>query len=150
MNHMKNNTIAEVQVNYLPKKQKQLKISCSGDSESFFRSVWSDQISYREEMYVALLNRANMILGYNRLSVGGTSSTIVDVKMLMQLLLKTNTHAFILAHNHPSGNLKASHQDKELTKKVQAASKLLDIQLLDHMILSGSGYLSMADECMME
>lgn len=147
---MKNNTIAEVQVNYVPKKQKQLKISCSNDAIGFFRSVWSDQISYREEMYVALLNRANMILGYNKLSVGGTSSTVVDVKMLMQLLLKTNTHSFILCHNHPSGQLKASHQDKELTKQVKAAGKLLDIQLLDHLILSADGFHSMADEGMME
>lgn len=143
---MKNNTIAEVHVNYLPKKQKQLKVSCSNDAEGFFRSIWSDQISYREEMYVALLNRANMILGYNKLSVGGTSSTVVDMKMLMQLLLKTNTHSFILCHNHPSGHLKASHQDKELTKQVKAASKLLDIQLLDHLILSADSYISMADE----
>lgn len=140
------NIIAEVQVNYVPEKQKRLKISCSKDAESFFRSVWSNQMSYREEMYVTLLNRANMILGYNKLSAGGTSSTVVDIKMLMQLLLKTNTHSFILCHNHPSGKLRASHQDIELTKKVKAASKLLDIQLLDHLIITADCFRSMADE----
>ena len=97
-------------------------------------------------MYVLLLNRANRVLGYHVLSQGGTAGTVVDMKALLQLLVKSNAHGFILAHNHPSGNTKPSVEDLKLTKKVKEASKLLDIQLLDHLILSADSFLSMADE----
>ena len=92
------------------------------------------------------MNRANKILGYNRVSTGGTTGTVVDLKVLFQLILKTNTQAFVIAHNHPSGNLKPSIQDRKLTEKVKEISRLLDVSFLDHMILSAGSYYSMADE----
>lgn len=141
------NIIAEVHVNYVPKIEKKVQIKSSKDAEEIFRSVWNNQMAYRESMYVLLLNRANYVLGYNKLSEGGTCSTILDIKMLLQLLVKTNTHGFILCHNHPSGNINASNEDLAITNKVKAAVKLFEVQLLDHLILiEGDGYLSMADE----
>ncbi len=140
------NTIAEVQITYAPTKRKRVQIQCSKDAEKCFRSFWNEHISYKESMYILLLNRANYVLGYNLLSMGGTSSTVVDLKVLFQLLVKSNAHAFILAHNHPSGNLKASVEDIRLTKKVKEAAELFDVKLLDQLILKSTSCLSMADE----
>ena len=147
---MKTNNIAEVEITYKHKSTSKLTVTRSADADEFLRGIWSNQMEYREEMYVLLLNRANLILGYNCLSKGGTSGTVVDIKMLLQLALKTNSHAIILAHNHPSGSTKPSGQDKAITTKVKDACKLMDIALLDHLILTESnGFLSMADEMMM-
>ena len=142
------NTISEVEISYKPPVRvgKQEYIKSSTQADKVLRQVWSDDLEYREEMYVLMLNRANKMIGYNRISVGGTAGTIVDVKILFQLLLKTNTQSFILSHNHPSGKLKPSHQDIRLTKKVKEASEFLEINFLDHLIMTGVTSYSMADE----
>lgn len=140
------NTIAEVQVTYKPTQLVQTQIKCSRDAFKVFQALWDEHIQYKESMYVLLLNRANRVLGYHLLSQGGTTGTVVDVKVLLQLLIKSNAHGFILAHNHPSCNTKPSTEDLKLTKKVKEASKLLDIQLLDHLIITADSFLSMADE----
>ncbi len=99
-----------------------------------------------EEFHVAYLNRANRVISQQCISIGGINATIVDMRIIFQkaILLKAST--MIVAHNHPSGNLKPSAEDKELTKKLQQACKYFDIQFLDHLILSGSRYISFADE----
>lgn len=107
-------------------------------------------IRVKEEFYILLLNRANMVIGYNQLAVGGSSGVIADVKHIMQLAIKTNSQSIIIANNHPSGNKKASRQDIDLTGKVKGACKCMDIELLDHLILMPEeGYLSMADDGLM-
>lgn len=141
-----NNTIAEVQITYAPTKRKRVQITCSKDAEKCFRSFWNEYISYKESMYILLLNRANVVLGYHLLSLGGTVGTIADVRIMMQLLIKSNAHGFILAHNHPSGNTKPSTEDFKLTKKVKEATELFDVKLLDHLIIASGSFLSMADE----
>ena len=146
---MKTNNIAEVEITYKQRLSSKLTITRSKDAETYFREIWSNQMEYREEMYVLLLNRANMILGYNCLSKGGTTGTVVDTKMILQLALKTNAHSIILAHNHPSGNTKPSQADKNLTDKLKRSCELMEIKLLDHLILAEGSYLSMADEMMM-
>ena len=93
-----------------------------------------------------LLNRANKVLGYVLLSLGGTAGTVVDPKVIFQAALKTNAHGIILCHNHPSGNLTPSSQDISLTKQLRDAGKFLEIALLDHLILTTEGYYSFADE----
>jgi DNA repair protein RadC len=95
---------------------------------------------------ILLLNRANVVLGVYNLSKGGSSSTIVDAKILFSVALKCNASSIILAHNHPSGNLVPSNSDLELTKRLIAASKFLNIPILDHLIISKSGFYSLADE----
>jgi DNA repair protein RadC len=144
---MKNN-IAEVHINYIPKQfTSRVKINGSIDAYEVFKSLWSDQIHYREQMYVLLLNRANRVLGFNELGLGGTTGVVADIKVILALAIKTNSHSIILAHNHPSGNTKASQQDLDLTNKLKQAAKWMDIEVLDHLIVTGEDtYLSMADE----
>jgi DNA repair protein RadC len=103
----------------------------------------------REEFYILLLNRANRIYGYYLLSQGGTSGTVVDPKLIFSIALKCNAHGIILAHNHPSGNTKPSEADIQITKKVKEGGKLLEIDVLDHIILTSDSYLSFADEGLM-
>lgn len=101
-----------------------------------------------EEIWVALLNQANRLISVQRISQGGISSSMADVRIILKLALDNNAVAFILAHNHPSGTLKPSHSDNQLTTKVAEAAKLMDIRLLDHIIIAGSQqgeYYSFAD-----
>ena len=143
------NKVAEVKINYKPKKfTSKLKITNSEDAHKFLRSIWSDQIGYKEQFYVLLLNTGNYILGYNLLGTGGTAGVVADVKIILQLAIKTNAQNIIISHNHPSGNKIASKQDLELTNKLKNALKLLDMNLFDHLILMPheEEYLSMADE----
>ena len=98
--------LSEISINYRPRlKHSELpKISSSAESVKHLRGIWSDRINYCEEAYLLLLNRANKVLGYCLLSTGGTSGTVVDIKVIYQTALKSNAHNLILAHNHPSGN----------------------------------------------
>ena len=99
-----------------------------------------------EEEKLILLNQANRVLGLYPLSKGGITGTVMDPKLIFTAALKRGACNLILSHNHPSGNLKPSRSDEELTRKIREAGKLLDINLLDHIILSSEGYLSFADE----
>ncbi len=138
----------EITINYKPRRQagEKQKIHSSKDITLYLRAIWSDRLEYVEESYLILLSRSNHILGYLKLSQGGTAGTVVDVKMIYQAALKANSHAVILAHNHPSGNLRPSEPDIILTKQVKDAGKLLDIKFFDHLILTVEGYFSFADE----
>ena len=109
-------------------------------------SCWNrNTIELQEEFKVLLLNRGNKVLGVYPLSKGGVSSTIVDLKLLFSVALKTNASGVILSHNHPSGNLNPSNVDENLTIKIKQASEFLDIKLLDHLIITKDGYYSFAD-----
>jgi len=99
-----------------------------------------------EEFWVLHLNRANRVLSREQISVGGVAGTVVDTKIVFRKALQQLSCALILAHNHPSGNLQPSQADLDLTKKLKAAGKILDIQILDHLILTETAYLSFADE----
>ena len=103
------------------------------------------KIDYKEMFYVVLLNRANYCLGYSHISTGSTSGTVVNIKEVFQLALKTNASSIILAHNHPSGNMTPSNADINLTQKIKNGCELFDIQLLDHLIISSLNYYSFAD-----
>lgn len=101
-----------------------------------------------EEIWVALLNQANRLISVHRVSQGGISSSMADVRVILKLALDNNAVAFILAHNHPSGTLRPSHSDSQLTTKVAEAARLMDIRLLDHIIVAGNQqgeYYSFAD-----
>ncbi|MEL6719665.1 MAG: DNA repair protein RadC [Bacteroidota bacterium] len=102
-----------------------------------------------EEFWILLLNRANLVLDRIQLSQGGTSGTVVDAKMVFRAALEGQASGIILVHNHPSGSLRPSQQDIDLTKKLRDAGKTLDINVLDHLIVTDRGYYSFADEGMM-
>ncbi|MBS1505784.1 MAG: DNA repair protein RadC [Bacteroidetes bacterium] len=99
-----------------------------------------------EEFWVLLLNRANRLIKKKKISEGGVSGTVADPKIIFKLAVEELASAIIVAHNHPSGNMKPSESDITLTKKIKEAGKLLDISLLDHLIIARDKYYSFADE----
>ncbi|MGE0092183.1 MAG: JAB domain-containing protein [Bacteroidia bacterium] len=99
-----------------------------------------------EECWVLYLNRANKLISKERLSIGGISSTVVDVKIIVRNALEKLASSIILVHNHPSGNPSPGDNDKMQTKILKEAASLFDITLLDHLIIAGDGYFSFADD----
>lgn len=142
--------VNEIQLSYKQDKEvyKGLKISSSKDAFNHFRQSFNaNLLSVQEQFLVIFLNRSNRPLGVLKLSTGGISGTVADIKLIMATALKSLSSAIIIAHNHPSGELKPSQADIQLTKQIKDACKFFDIQLLDHLILNPVGeYLSFADE----
>ncbi len=99
-----------------------------------------------EEFWILLLNRANLIIGKERISSGGISGTVVDPKLVFRRTLEYSASSIILSHNHPSGNLSPSKADIDLTQKLRQAGLTLDVAVLDHLIITDHGYYSFADE----
>lgn len=99
-----------------------------------------------EEFWVFYLNRANIVLRKEKISSGGIAGTVVDNKIILKKALLNLASSIILVHNHPSGNLNPSIQDKKVTRKMKLACELLEINLLDHLIIAGNSYYSFADE----
>ncbi|RGR92799.1 RadC family protein [Phocaeicola coprocola] len=142
--------VGEVKLSYNPKFKNQQKVTCSEDAYKYMLSTYKKgTICYKEYFKVLFLNQANQILGYTLISEGGITETIADIRLIFQAALLTNSVALILAHNHPSGNLKPSPEDIRLTKQVREASNFMRIKILDHIILSDTEYYSFADEGML-
>lgn len=99
-----------------------------------------------EEFWVLLLNNSNKVIYKLQLSKGGLTQTVVDIRMLFKTALEHLATALILVHNHPSGQLVASGADKDITQKIKLAGNSLDIKLLDHLIITQTGYFSFADD----
>lgn len=142
------NEVAEIELNYRPRIPVSTlpKVSGSRDAAEILRSAWSNQISFREEFWAMYLNRANRVLAVYKISEGGSTATIADPRIIFSAALQINAHAIILAHNHPSGNLSPSDQDRRLTKQLCAAGEVLEIKVIDHIILTQDSFLSFADE----
>jgi len=143
------NQIAEVELIYKSKVKasERPKISHSKDAYIIFKDTWDEnKIELQEQFKVMLLNRANKVLGIYEVSTGGMTGTIADPKLIFIAALKAGACSIMLVHNHPSGNLKPSKQDEQVTCKIKQGGKLLDIVLLDHLIISNEGYFSMQDE----
>ena len=122
-----------------------VKIGGSRDVNEYIRSVYPVSIDIREAMVVLFLSNSNVSIGYSIASIGGLTGTLVDVRLVLRDALLTQATGLILIHNHPSGNLKPSQQDINVTDKVKKAANLLDIILLDHLILTENSYFSFAD-----
>lgn len=140
--------LAEIQVKYKTKYKDKVAIVNSKDAFDILYSLYNkDTIEFLEQFYLLLLNRANKVLGWINLSIGGTSGAVVDVKVIFALALKTNASGIIVSHNHPSQSLKPSEEDKRLTKSISDAGKLFNIKLLDHIIIASDElYYSFADD----
>jgi DNA repair protein RadC len=95
------------------------KVTCSKYAVEILRSVWSDQIEYREEFAIICLNKDNKALGYSFISSGGIAGTVADPIVIFQIALKSNASSIILAYNHPFGNTQPSESDNKLTKKLK-------------------------------
>lgn len=139
--------ISEIEISYKSTKLKNQKVRCSHESYGLLMNTWnSDTIELLEEAKIILLNRANHVLGIYELSKGGVNGTVADAKIIFAIALKAMASAIIFSHNHPSGNLKPSDADKVLTKSLVSAGKLLQIEVLDHVIVTSESYFSFADE----
>ncbi|RDY57935.1 JAB domain-containing protein [Flagellimonas nanhaiensis] len=123
------------------------KVKSSQDAAKILFEHWDkDTIGLQEAFKILLLNNANKVKGIYQLSSGGITGTLVDVRLLFGIALKTASCAIVLSHNHPSGTLKPSSVDKQLTSKIKKAGDLLDIKVLDHLIIVPNGdYYSFAD-----
>ncbi len=123
------------------------KISGSKDVFEFFQPVLAD-IPY-EEFWILLLNRSNKIIEKFKISQGGISGTVIDVRMILKNAIEKLASSIILCHNHPSGNLQPSEADKKITTKLKDAARIMDMQVLDHLIITDSSFYSFADEGML-
>ena len=143
------NTVAEVELIYKttvkPSQRPQLKTS--QDCYELLKLTWDEnKIKFVEQFKVILLNKAQRVLEIYEMSSGGVSGTVADPRLIFIAALKTNTVNVVLAHNHPSGNLRPSKSDEELTHKIKQGGILLEIKVIDHIIISSEGYFSFADE----
>lgn len=102
-----------------------------------------------EEFWILFLNKGNKVIGKEQLSIGGTDATIVDAKIVFRKAIEAKAAAIVVCHNHPSGTIRPSQADVELTKKLKNAGEVLGIPVLDHIIVVDKGYFSFADEGMM-
>jgi DNA repair protein RadC len=144
---MTTETLSEIQVSYKPGLSSSKIVNSSKEAFDILATLFPQETICLQEQFVVLyLNRANRVIGSYQLSKGGITDTIADVRIILSVALKTLATGLILAHNHPSGNLKPSEADKQITSKIRQAAKLLDIELLDHIILSSDGYYSFTDE----
>lgn len=118
-----------------------------GGSADAFEMLKADLLDIpHEAFWIILLNRANRVIKKHQISQGGVAGTVADPKIIFKIAVEELACGIILAHNHPSGNLTASQADIDLTKKLKESGKLLDIQVLDHIIVAGKKYFSFADE----
>jgi DNA repair protein RadC len=141
--------LEEVELIYKPKFKISTRpvIKSSGDAYELLKQTWDmGQIQLREQFKFLLFNRANRLLAISELSTGGITGIVADIRLIFATALKANAVSLMMAHNHPSGSLKPSQADIELTQKIWTAGKFLEIAVLDHVIISSEGYCSMADE----
>jgi DNA repair protein RadC len=148
MNNQQLFTIAEVTLSYKSKVKasERPKVTCSKDAYNYFNETWNpDTIEHVEEFKILLMNRSNSVLGIMVVSKRGISGSIADIRIIFQAAIKANASGLIICHCHPSGNLNPSESDIKLTQKIKEAGNLMDIQLLDHLILTSESYYSFSD-----
>lgn len=144
---MKYNIVNEIKLSYSRKGNSEKLVNNSFDAVDIFRQHFNtDEIDYRESFFALYLNQAHKVLGIRKISESGISSTIVDVRIILQAALLSNASAIIIAHNHPSGNLKPSAEDIKVTQNIKKASELFNIKLLDHFILTSTDFFSFTSE----
>lgn len=124
------------------------RVTSSHEAAKVLHDNWNrDTIAVKETFKVLLLNNSNRVKGAFQVSDGGITGTLVDLRILFAVVLKTLSVGIILAHNHPSGKLKPSQQDRQLTEKIRKAAELFDVRVLDHLIIvPEGGYFSFADD----
>lgn len=122
-------------------------IKCSADAYNAIAPLLLDLP--QEEFWILLLNRANRVIGRERISSGGLAATIVDARVIFQKAISGLACSIILCHNHPSGNRQPSQADIDITRKLKKGGETLDVSVLDHLIITEEGYYSFADEGML-
>ncbi|NPA36157.1 MAG: DNA repair protein RadC [Chlorobi bacterium] len=120
------------------------KITSSNDVFVLMQPLLGDIV--HEEFWVLLLNRSNLVIGKFKVSQGGVSGTVIDVRLILKPAIENLASSIILCHNHPSGNSLPSDADEKITDKIASSADLMDIKLLDHIIVTDKSYFSFADE----
>lgn len=139
--------VGEVELTYKPTTNNKCRIMTSEDAYRILLPTFKEgTITYKEYFKILFLNQANEVLGYTLISEGGLTDTTVDVRIIFQAALLTNSVAIVLAHNHPTGNLRPSKEDIDITKRIKDAAQIMRIRILDHIIISDTDYYSFADE----
>jgi DNA repair protein RadC len=148
------NNVAEIDIVYRKKINCKMSerpvITSSKDAYQVFYHYWNeDRINLVEDFKVLFLNRANRVLQIFTVSQGGVTGTVADPRIILAAALKVAACSLFLAHNHPSGSIKPSRADEELTKKIKEAARYHDIKVIDHIILGDESYFSFADDGLM-
>lgn len=116
------------------------------DAYSVIKPFYEEVMNIQEQFAVIYLNNQHKVIGVYILSTGGITSTVVDIRLILSVALKCLATSIIIVHNHPSGTLKASVNDKAISRRIAESAKLMDIELLDHLIITGSGnYISFSE-----
>ena len=111
-------------------------IKSAADVDKYARQFYSDDIGIYESMFMLVLNRSGKVIGWTKISQGGTCGTTADIKIIAKIAIDSLANAVIMVHNHPSGIVQPSEEDKRLTAKIKEALHFFDIQLLDHVIMT--------------
>jgi len=136
----------ELKAKKTPSNFEKVKIISSNDAFKVIKQFYFDDIDIFESFFILCLNRNNQTIAYAKISQGGVAGTVVDIKLIAKYAIDCLASGVILAHNHPSGDLKPSNEDLAITKRIKEGLKILDISVLDHLILTSQGYLSFGDE----
>jgi len=140
--------LEEIQLRYKTKTpaSERVKISSSDAARDYLMKVWDhDTIELRESFYAIFLNSAMRVLGWIKIGDGGISGVVADKKLILATGLKSGASSFMVAHNHPSGSLKPSESDFKITGELKKCGEVLDLELVDHLIVTTTGYYSFAD-----
>jgi DNA repair protein RadC len=141
--------VAEVELVYKTKVKpsERPKVGTVKECYELLKKLWNENtIEMQEEFKVLLLNRGNKVIGVYEASSGGLTGTVADPRLILAAAIKSLAVSIILSHNHPSGNLKPSRADEEMTQKIKVAASYHDIRVIDHIIITSEGYYSFANE----
>lgn len=138
--------VSEMEVTYNPtiKVKDRSNVRCSRDAYNIMKDIFPS-LNHKEYFYIICLSRRNSAIAFHQISSGGISGTVTDRRLIFQDALLSNATGIVLCHNHPSGNIKPSEADIKITKEIKQAGEFLNIDILDHIILSEDSYYSFAD-----
>lgn len=140
-------TVAEIEISYKPLITDHTIIKSSSQAYELINSLWNKETINLQEQFAALFfNQSKKMIGWRVISTGNMTKCIVDIKLLVSLALHCMCTHVVIVHNHPSGNLKPSQSDEDITKTIKDALKLIDVQVMDHLIITECGYYSFSDE----
>jgi len=141
-------TLNEIEILYKKSSTFNNKLTCSQDTFELAKHIYqltNSNLDLKEYFFVIMLNRANNVTGYLKLSEGGVTGTVADSRLIFSAALKSLASSVVLVHNHPSGNTEPSQADIKLTNKLVEIGKLMEIPVLDHLIISSKAYHSFAN-----
>jgi len=140
------NFLPELKINSIQTDFQKVKITSTKAAADYLRQFYTGDIDIFESSFILLLNNNMHTIGFAKISQGGITGTVIDPRIVAHYAVKSLATCVIIAHNHPSGNLNPSESDKKVTEKIHKGLSLLDIDLVDHIILTSSGFTSFRDE----